>query len=48
MRALPDLVLRDHGTLELLDAAVVHFGGEEGVPHDDLADVGSDEIKYKL
>ena len=45
---MPDLVLRDHGTLELLDASVVHCGGEEGAPRDSLADVGSNEIKYKL
>ena len=47
----PDLVLprgeeveqRDHGALELCAAAGVHCGGGEGLPHDSLADVRSDE-----
>ena len=52
----PDLVLprseeveqRDHGALEFWAAASFHCGGEEGVQHDGLAGVGSNEIKYKL
>ena len=39
---------RDHVSLELWAAAGVHCGREEGLPHDGLAGVGSDEIKYKL
>ena len=43
----PRLVLTVAGK-KLLDAAGLHCGGEEGVPHNGFAGVGSNEIKLEL